>query len=255
NCGAIPVNLMESEFFGYKKGAFTGAGSDKMGYLGLADKGTLFLDELGELDPLLQVKLLRVLEGGGFTPLGDTKLSLPDLRIIAATNRNLEDSIKAGRMREDFFYRIHVIPIQIPSLRERKEDILLLLEHFLKLKYQDKPLPRIPGQVLDAMMAYEWPGNVRELQNTLYRYITLNRLDFLSPMHDKGSSLSITEAPIEPAKIDSDVTGTLREAVSTFERSYIRKLLEAHKWQRSKVADQLGIDRKTLYRKITRHGL
>ncbi|MCG6911700.1 MAG: sigma 54-interacting transcriptional regulator [Deltaproteobacteria bacterium] len=255
NCGAIPENLLESEFFGYKKGAFTGAGADKKGYLDTVDKGTLFLDELGEIDPLMQVKLLRVLDGGGFKPVGGMTSLHPDIRIIAATNRNLKEAIREGRMREDFFYRIHVIPIQMPPLRERKEDILLLLEHFLKLKYPDELFPRIPGNVLDAMLAYDWPGNVREFQNTLYRYTTLNQLDFLSSQereHKPFRTMGVAHEPIVPIV---DAQGTLRDAVSAFEKEYILRLLEAHKWQRSRVAEQLGIDRKTLYRKIARYNL
>ena len=132
NCGAIPEHLLESEFFGYKKGAFTGAANNKAGYLDLADDGVLFLDELGEIGPNLQVKLLRVLEGGGYTPVGGLEVRKPNLRIIAATNRNLQDYVARGIMREDFYYRIHIIPIHLPPLRERKEDIPLLIEHFMK---------------------------------------------------------------------------------------------------------------------------
>ncbi len=132
NCGAIPENLLESEFFGYRKGAFTGAAADKEGYLDLADGGTLFLDELGEIGPNLQVKLLRVLEGGGYSAVGGRDVKKPDVRIIAATNRDLKAQVNRGLMREDFFYRVHIIPIQLPSLRERREDIPLLIEHFMQ---------------------------------------------------------------------------------------------------------------------------
>ena len=179
NLGALPENLIESEFFGHKKGAFTGATLDKLGYLDLTDQGTLFLDELGEIDLNTQAKLLRALEGGGFTPVGGTTVKQSDVRIIAATNRDLLEQVREGLVREDFFYRVHVLPISLPSLRERKEDIPLLVDHFLKrYEYQEKG-PPITGHVLESMMAYDWPGNVRELQNTLHRYVTLKRLDFL----------------------------------------------------------------------------
>ena len=182
NLGAIPENLIESEFFGHKKGAFTGATLDKLGYLDLTDQGTLFLDELGEIDLNIQAKLLRALEGGGFTPVGGTTVKQSDVRIIAATNRDLLEQVREGLVREDFFYRVHVLPISLPSLRERKEDIPLLVDHFLKrYEYQEKG-PPITGHVLESMMAYDWPGNVRELQNTLHRYVTLNRLDFLGAL-------------------------------------------------------------------------
>ena len=178
NLGAIPENLIESEFFGHKKGAFTGADSDQRGFLHLTDKGTLFLDELADIGLNLQVKLLRVLEGGGFTPLGTTEVIKPDIRFIAASNQDLSHRVKTGQIREDFYYRIHVFPIRLPPLRERKEDIPLLVEHFLKSTAPlQKGKPITPG-FLEALQVYDWPGNVRELQNTLLRYVTLGEVDF-----------------------------------------------------------------------------
>jgi PAS domain S-box-containing protein len=246
NLGAIPENLIESEFFGYKKGAFTGATLDKLGYLDLAEQGTLFLDELGEIDLNTQAKLLRALEGGGFTPVGGTTVKQSDVRIIAATNRDLLEQVKEGLVREDFFYRVHVLPISLPSLRERKEDIPLLVDHFLKrYEYQEKG-PPITGHVLEAMMAYDWPGNVRELQNTLHRYVTLKRLDFL------GAPLRAPEVKFEPIRPKE---GLLRDAVGHFEREYILKQLERYHWHRSKVASELGIDRRTLFKKMRSYGV
>ena len=246
NLGAIPVNLIESEFFGHKKGAFTGATLDKLGYLDLAEQGTLFLDELGEIDLNTQAKLLRALEGGGFTPVGGTAVKQSDVRIIAATNRDLREQVREGLVREDFFYRVHVLPISLPSLRERKEDIPLLVDHFLKrYEYQEKG-PPITGHVLEAMMAYDWPGNVRELQNTLHRYVTLKRLDFL------GTPLSAPEVKFEPIRPKE---GLLRDAVGHFEREYILEQLERNHWNRSKVASKLGIDRKTLFKKMRSYGV
>ena len=179
NAGAVPETLLESEFFGYKKGAFTGANADKRGLLQQADKGTLFLDELGEISPNLQAKLLRAIEGGGFTPVGGLEAETSDFRIIAATNQDLKQQMKKGLMRKDFFYRIHIIPLHLPPLRERKEDIPLLIEHFMQNHPPSKNLPTITLRVMEALTSYDWPGNVRELQNTLHRYVTLGEVDFL----------------------------------------------------------------------------
>ena len=178
NCGAIPETLMESEFFGHRKGAFTGAVIDKHGFLDLANGGTLFLDELGEIGQGMQVKLLRAIDGGGFTPIGGAQLRTPELRIIAATNRDVAEQVREGLIREDFFYRIHVIPIHLPPLRERKEDIPLIVEHFVEKLGKGKGLPPLTPQIMEALKSHDWSGNVRELQNTVYRYLTLKRLDF-----------------------------------------------------------------------------
>jgi len=254
NCGAIPENLMESEFFGYHRGAFTGANSDREGYLDRADKGILFLDELEEIALKLQVKLLRVLEGAGFTPLGSGDLKKPDFRVIAASNRDLERELNEGTIREDFFYRIHIIPIRIPPLRERKEDIPLLIEHFLNTNYPENNQPKIPGNVIDALEEYDWPGNIREFQNTLNRYITLKKLDFLTsrrrgPLWEPAMDITNDEVGREGQ------TTSLKEAVFNYERVYIQKLLEENRWHRGRVSKLLGIDRKTLYRKMSNYGL
>ncbi len=250
NCGAIPEKLFESEFFGYKKGAFTGAYSDKQGYLDMADNGTLFLDELGEIDLSMQVKLLRVLEGGGFTPVGGHEVKKPDVRIIAATNRDLQAYVTNGMMREDFFYRIHIIPIYLPPLRERKEDIPLLIDHFMKAQGDIKKLPLITGRILDEMLSHEWPGNVRELQNVLHRFFTLDRLDIA-----KTQGVSRLK--------DDDITGHLIEqennvyqaAMENFEKNLFSKALEHNQWHREKAAQTLGLPVRTFYRKMKRLGL
>jgi transcriptional regulator with PAS, ATPase and Fis domain len=179
NCGAIPESLFESEFFGHRKGSFTGAFRDKQGFFGAAHKGTLFLDELGELTPSMQVKLLRVLDDREYMPVGDTVVKKVDVRIIAATNRNLEDLRKRGLIREDFFFRIHVFTITAPPLRERKEDIPLLVDHFLSRYSSGEPLPTIPGEIMEILYNYDWPGNVREFQNALQRYLSGQPLNFL----------------------------------------------------------------------------
>jgi transcriptional regulator with PAS, ATPase and Fis domain len=245
NCAAIPSGLMESEFFGYRKGAFTGADKDKPGFFAQADHGTLFLDELGEIDEAMQVKLLRVLEGNGYTMLGGLQRSFPDVRIIAATNRNLRSLLDSGRMREDFFYRIHIIPIAIPPLRSRREDIPLLVEHFLQ-KYQRPAGPMLlSGHDLEKLLGHSWPGNVRELENTIQRYVNLNVLEF--PGGESRAETAAKAAPLPSLP--------LREAARNFEREFIHRQLEACRWNRTKVARLLGIQRKTLYLKMRELGL
>ncbi len=252
HCGAIPDNLVESEFFGYKKGAFTGAKTDKPGLLDVANSGTLFMDEVGEINLNMQVKLLRAIEGGGYTPIGSSQVRRSDVRIIAATNRNLKHSVKNGKLRRDFYYRIHIIPIHLPPLRERKEDIPLLIHHFLRL-YGDKgKLLSIPEHIMKAMQQYDWPGNVRELQNAVHRYITLRRVDFLDV-----SPPRIDEPAIMPKTVRAQTDHSLKLAKATeqFEKQYIKQLLEKHRWKRSKVAEVLGISRRTLFRKIKAYDL
>lgn len=254
NCGAIPENLMESEFFGYKKGAFTGAVSDKKGYLELAEGGTLFLDELGEIALPMQVKLLRAIDGGGFIPLGGKTIKNPDIKIIGATNQNLLEMINQGKMRDDFFYRIHIIPIRLPPLRKRKSDIPLLLEHFVKLDHRDSPFPEIESSVIEAFMKYHWPGNVRELQNALNRYLTLGTVDFihnanLNPTSQTDSILS-GSSPIIPNQQLS-----LKSAMADVEKQFIQQKLAENKWHRGKTAQVLGINRRTLERRMAMYQL
>ncbi|WP_419662427.1 PAS modulated sigma54 specific transcriptinal regulator, Fis family [Desulfosarcina variabilis str. Montpellier] len=247
NCGAIPENLLESEFFGHVKGAFTGADVPKAGLLDAADGGTLFLDEIGDIAMALQVKLLRAIEGGGYTPVGGTQVKQSDFRIVAATNRNLDDLVKQGRFREDFYYRLHVIPVQLPPLRRRREDIPLLVDHFLE-KYEDETIPPFTGNIMEALMGHSWPGNVRELQNTVHRYVALGRLDFAGK---KGAPAFRPER--DGNYTDPTETTDLRTALDRFEKRYIERLLNEHNWHRGKVADILQINRKTLFSKIKSH--
>lgn len=246
NCGAIPETLLESEFFGHKKGSFTGANADKKGLLDVADKGSLFLDEIGEITPGFQVKLLRAIEGSGFTPVGSSEVHKPDFRIIAATNKNLTENVKTGHMRSDFFYRVHVIPIHLPSLRERKEDIPLLAEHFLKA-YDRNIRPRITSKIMDTLMNYTWPGNVRELQNVLYRFVTLKRLDLT------GAAPAF-EPQVQTAQTnDHSPAKSLADAVAGFEKQQITAALAQCRWNRTKTAKALGIGLRTLQRKIKQY--
>ncbi|MBC2714630.1 MAG: sigma 54-interacting transcriptional regulator [Desulfobacteraceae bacterium] len=257
NCGAIPENLLESEFFGYKKGAFTGAEQNKHGYLDLADSGTLFMDELGEIGLNMQVKLLRVIEGMGYRPVGSDQMHHPDIRIIAASNRDLAELVRNGKMREDFYYRIHVIPIHLPPLRDRKEDLPLLIDHFMK-RYGDRDrLPPITGEIIDVAQAYDWPGNVRELQNVLHRYMTFNRFD-LSEMSLKKESVGKkkhTDSVIDSALVVVSPKSTLPESVEAYEKQMILKVLEKNLWHRGKAAEDLGINRRTLFKKIKKYRL
>ncbi len=251
HCGAIPEQLFESEFFGYIKGAFSGADSDRQGYLDFADGGTLFLDEIGEIDGHMQVKLLRAIEGGGYTPVGGNKVKTSDFRIVAATNRDLKQLVRQGTMRQDFFYRIHIIPIHLPPLRHRREDIPLLADHFLKMHAgRDQTLFPLPPGFYDTLLSYDWPGNVRELQNAIVRYCSTGRLDFIPPSGGAiGGSAPISgDDQVRPCK-------TLREYVGEVEKIVIARALEKNRWHRSRVAGLLGIDRKTLNAKIRRYGL
>jgi transcriptional regulator with PAS, ATPase and Fis domain len=247
NCGAIPDSLLEREFFGHRKGAFTGAAHDKPGYLDEADGGCLFLDEIGEIKPDLQVKLLRAIEGGGYTPIGGRDVKKPDFRIIAATSRNLSDLVKKGMMRSDFFYRVHVIPIHLPPLRDRKEDIPLLIDHFLKA-YDRKMRPQLSDEVMDTLLAYDWPGNVRELQNVLYRFVTLKRLDLTGETPAEPALLAAPSAPADP--LNAPDQNSLPSAVAQYEKRVITACLVRYRWNRTHTAKALGIGLRTLQRKM-----
>lgn len=244
NCAAIPSELMESEFFGYLKGAFTGADQNKVGYFAQSNRGTLFLDELGEIGEVMQVKLLRVLEGNGYIPLGGLELLKPDVRIISATNGNLRPMLEKGTMREDFFYRIHIIPLNLPPLRERLDDIPLLVEHFL-IKHSKGVVPYLSGYDMDRLMQHNWPGNVRELENTIQRFINLNTLEFVENLSEAKPSVAPVPRRSQPIKRLS-----LRMAVQQFEKQHIIQQLEVCRWNRTRTAEILGIERKTLYLKM-----
>ena len=252
NSGAISEHIIESEFFGYRKGAFTGAEKDKEGFLGTADGGTLFLDEIGDIGPNLQVKLLRAIEGGGYTPVGGNRVIKPDLRIVAATNKNLKRLVDKGLMREDFFYRVHIIPIRLPALRDRKEDIPLLVDYFLSDFDDGGQVPSMGGKMMEAFLRHDWPGNVRELQNVLHRYMTLGEIDFMGNSSDRTAdgpkqTRFIRESP--------DSCGPLNDIVAEFEKGVILNALEENRWQKARTAIALGIHRKTLFTKMKKFGL
>jgi len=244
NCGGVPEHLMESELFGHQKGAFTDAKATKRGRLELAHGGTLFLDEIGEISMRMQIDLLRVLEEHVFYRVGGTQPIEGDFRVIAATNKDLEGAIKEGSFREDLYYRLNVISFRMPSLRERKEDIPLLAEHFLHRFSQEtnKAVDLIGREAIDEMMLYEWPGNVREMENAIERAVVVC----------KGRKILPEDLPIfRPEYLTPPLDNTLIE----MEKAHINRVLNENQWNIAKSARILGIDRSTLYGKIKRHNL
>jgi DNA-binding NtrC family response regulator len=251
NCAAIPETLLESELFGHGRGAFTGAIKDKDGLFKVADGGTFFLDEIGNTSPTIQIKLLRVLEEKKITPIGETRQIPVDVRLIGATNANLEEEVKAERFRADLFYRLHVIQINIPPLRERVEDIPILIDHFVAKFCNRHNLGRktIQQEVYNVLSVYPWPGNVRELENTIERALLLTKDELLTPK----------------AFPDNVVSGRAGELVSpvnhktptleSIEKAYIFWMLEQSDGNKSKTARALGIDASTLYRKLEKYSI
>ena len=244
NCGAIPDSLLESELFGHQKGVFTGANHARKGFLEVVSGGTLFLDEIGDISPKMQIDLLRVLEDKTITPLGSRDAKTVDFRLISATRQNLEEETRAGRFREDFFYRINVIHIHIPPLRERKSDIPLLLRHFLKKYSQEtaKRVDRVSADTLDLLKVYTWPGNVRELENAVERAVVLSRSRTL-----RTGDFDFLQSKPGISKRNP----TLKEV----ENNYIAQVLEENNWNVTKASGILGINRVTLHKKMKRLGL
>jgi DNA-binding NtrC family response regulator len=250
NCGALPENLLESELFGYKRGAFTGAMNDKVGLLKAADKGTVFLDEIGDMPAALQVKLLRVLQEREVYPLGSNDPVAFDVRVLCATNKDLEAEAKAGRFREELLYRINVITINLPPLRDRKDDIPLLANHFLK-KFERSLARngiRFSKGAMKLLLGYAWPGNVRELENTIERAAILAETDVIHS-HDLPDKLRTNALP--PGS-DIDNTNTTLEDL---EREHIRRVLAKVEGNKDRAAQMLGIHVSTLYRKMQRYRL
>ena len=249
NCGALPENLLESELFGHVKGSFTGAVRDKQGLFAAARGGSFFLDEVGEMPPSLQVKLLRVLQEREAIPVGATEAIPVDVRIIAATNRELEEEIRRGNFRSDLFYRLNVIAINLPPLRDRRDDLLLLIEALLQnLSTETGTEPKaLASEALDAVMVYEWPGNVRELQNALEHAVVLTRGGLI-----EATSLPerITKRRKEPLVAERSYRNPTLEVI---ERAYIMWVLQAEGGNKTRAAEVLGIDPSTLYRKLSRY--
>ena len=241
NCGALPDTLLESELFGYKAGAFTDAKRDKAGRFRLAEKGTLFLDEIGDITPAMQVRLLRVLQEKTYEPLGSTESIRHDVRIIAATNKNLEERVRLGLFREDLFYRINVFKITLPPLRERMEDVPLLADHFIRRfnALQQREIEGLSEEALACLMAYDYPGNIRELGNIVERAFILCKAGRIEKIHLPESLFKIGGDP-RPDPL------SLRE----MEAIHLTNALRANDWNRPRTARQLGIHKTTLYRKI-----
>lgn len=251
-CGAMPEALLESELFGHAAGSFTGAVGEKIGKFTQSDKGTIFLDEIGTASPTLQVKLLRVLQEFQFEPVGSTKTIKVDSRVILATNENLSEAVAEGRFRQDLYYRVNVINIELPSLRERIADIPLLAAHFQQKTCEEagRQGDGFTEETLQAMQRYNWPGNVRELQNTIERAVLLGR----------GSKITLEDLPPQiaagqPVSLDQISGKALKEAMSVPERAIILEMLENNRWNRNATADALGINRTTLYKKMKRLGI
>jgi len=249
NCAAIPEQLLESELFGYLQGAFTDARKDKKGLFIEAQGGTLFLDEVGELPVMLQAKLLRVIEDKEVRPLGATRGEKVDVQIIAATNQDLRRAVDEGKFRQDLFYRLNVVDIRLPPLRERPEDLPLLIRHFIERSAQSTRARRLSAEALRILLNYLWPGNVRELENTIERALVLCREEEITPTdlpaHLTGSKSQV--ASLSDALLR-------RRSLADIEREYILLALELTEGKKKEAADLLGIDRKTLYRKLEEYG-
>ena len=263
NCSAFNDNLLESELFGHRRGSFTGAVSDKPGLFEVADGGTFFLDEVGDMSPALQVKLLRVLQEGVFMPVGATEPRKVDVRIIAATNRDLGGMVKSGAFREDLYYRLHVVAVRVPPLRERRDDIPLLCEHFMaKLSERDGTSKVLSQRALDRLMTHEWPGNVRELENEIERLWVLSGHEslideeHLTPVIRNGGRRVPVAAAGGSAAAQSPVpNSTLPEAVEDLERRMIIEGLRRAKGNKTRAAEELGISRRNLIRKVQGYDL
>ena len=254
NCAALPDSLLESELFGYVKGAFTGAYKNKKGLFEQASGGTLFLDEIGDMSPEMQKKLLRVLQEGEVRPVGSDQRIPVDVRLVAASHRDLEALVRAGQFREDLFYRIHVLPIRLPPLRERREDIPRLVEHLLARAAREagKLAPLVPQEVMAALVAYDWPGNVRELENEMRRLVVLAR-EHIEP--EQLSKTVRTRAPVQRGGEMAAEGTDIRSAVADLERRSIEAALLAAGGNKSRAASELGISRFALQRKLDKYGL
>jgi len=248
NCAALSASLIESELFGHARGAFTGAVETKSGYFQVADGGTLFLDEIGEISLEIQVKLLRVLQEGVFQRVGDTRSRSTDVRVVAATNRDLEDEMRRGRFREDLYYRLAVVNIRLPALRERREDIPALARHFLARFAREfgKPVRDIDAETLARLQAYQWPGNVRELENAIERGVLLAEDEYLASDALPGASAASTRA--------GDGGGAL-VTLEENEKAHLLRVLRETENNKNVASRILGITRRSLYRKLEKHGL
>jgi two-component system, NtrC family, response regulator HupR/HoxA len=258
NCGALPDELLESELFGYKKGAFTGAAEDRAGLFERASGGTVFLDEIGEVSPAFQVKLLRVLQEGEIRPLGSSQTRQVDVRVIAATNRELEQEVREGRFREDLYYRLATVTIHLPALRERRMDIPLIANSILQvsMKQLGKQVEGFTAESLACMQAYHWPGNVRELQNEIRHMLVMSDSEQLGA--ELLSPRVLRAAPEEDEadlQLLDGLDGSLKERVESLEARILRESLIRNRWNKSQAAKELGLSRVGLRSKLERYGL
>jgi transcriptional regulator with GAF, ATPase, and Fis domain len=256
NCSALNDNLLESEMFGHKRGAFTGAIADKPGLFDLADGGTFFLDEVGEMSPALQVKLLRVLQDGTFLPVGGNVERKVDVRVLCATNRDLHQMVQERRFREDLYYRINVINVFVPPLRERRDDIPVLTEYFLARSAETRPGPgglkSLSSGTLQRLTEFDWPGNVRELENEIERMVVLAG-SLVSTINEEMLSPRLRHRPVTlPGKGADGLS--LPETLEKLEREIIYEELRKNRWNKTRTAKALGISRRNLIRKVDRYG-
>ena len=259
NCGALPDTLLESELFGYKRGAFTGAVDDRVGLFQQADGGTLFLDEIGETSPAFQVKLLRVLQEGEFRPLGSSRPVTVDVRVIAATNRDLEEDVRSGRFREDLYYRLATIALHVPPLRERPMDIPLLAQRLLASSSLalGKASDGFTNETLACIAAYRWPGNVRQLHNEILRMLALADTPKLGAelLSSRVLRTPVGDTQDETAAWVGDLTGGLKERMEQLEMQVLKEAMIRHRWNKSRAARELGLSRVGLRSKLVRYGL
>jgi transcriptional regulator with PAS, ATPase and Fis domain len=249
NCAALPETLLESELFGHKKGSYTGATFDKKGLLEEADGGTLYLDEVADMSPSSQIKLLRVLEEKEFTRLGETKVRKVDIRLISATNRNMEEEVEKGRFRKDLFYRLNAVHIQIPLLKERREDIPLLVDHFIKSHCDDPArFSHLVPLVLELFASYDWPGNIRELENEVKRLLAFNKDSATTGIDVLSDKFAIPEE-LKKEKI------SLYDRLALWERQYILKALIDNNWVKKTTADALHIPESSLRFKMKHYNI
>ncbi len=259
NCAALPINLLESELFGHEKGAFTDAKERKRGLFEIASNGTVFLDEIGELNPALQVKLLRVVENKSFMRVGGLKKIVTDARIIAASNKNLEEEVKKNNFRSDLYYRLKVISLYLPPLIERKDDIQALIEYYLQYynKLFHKEIQKVSKEAMEVFMEYTWPGNVRELKNVIERIVLLEEEDTIALRHIPLEMLTLPDVMEKTSIFSKNIDGNVGsiETLEEVEKKHIKKVLSNLHNNKTKTAIALGISRKTLWDKIKKYGL
>jgi DNA-binding NtrC family response regulator len=250
NCGALPETLLENELFGHVRGAYSDAHADRLGLVEEAEGGTLFLDEIGDISPAIQVKLLRFLQEKEFKRLGQAKVSKADVRIIAATNKDLQEEIRQTRFREDLYYRLNIIPITLPPLRDRKEDVALLANHFLHkfAGMYNRPAQSISARAMQKLITYDWPGNIRELENKIQQVVVLSGKRVI-----QAEDIQLSGAPRNDRLFSKPLKAAKKELVDEFERNYISSLLTAHRGNVSRAARQAGKDRRAFFELMRKH--